>query len=127
MKRSIGRRALLMTAGAAAVTSAAAQSPELRGSITLKDGATIPEGHIEIHLEDSAIADKAQRRIAQTRIDSDGKSKSLEFSLSAAPSTSPTLRIVARLKRPGGHLLARGSAKFDPASPIHVTLNKVMY
>lgn len=133
MKRPTNRRTVLMAAGAAAVAAAtgtaAAQSPDIRGAVTFKGGVAIPEGQLEIYLEDPAIQDKAQRRTAKTRVKSDGGSKRIEFSLpwTASAAASPTLQIVARLERADGWLVARGSAPFETGSPIHVTLKTVMY
>ncbi len=133
MKRPTDRRTVLMAAGAAAVAAAAgtvaAQSTDIRGEVTFEGGAVIPEGHVEIYLEDPAIQDNARRRAAKTSIESDGKSKAIAFSLSppASATASPTLRIVARLERADGWLVARGSTQFEAGSPIHVTLNTVMY
>jgi hypothetical protein len=45
----------------------------------------------------------------------------------ASSTSSPTLRIVARLERADGWLLARGSAQLEAGAPVHVTLNVVMY
>src|SRR5262245_46852190 len=116
MKRPTDRRTVLMTAAAAVAAvagSVAAQSTDIRGAVTFEGGAEIPKGHIEVYLEDAAIQDNAQRRVAKTRIESDGGSKAIEFSLSALPAStaSTTLRIVARLERADGWLVARGSAQ----------------
>jgi uncharacterized lipoprotein YbaY len=133
MKRSTDRRTVLMAAGAAAVAAAAgavaAQPTDIRGAVTFEGGAVIPKGHLEIYLEDPAVQDKSQRRAAETRIESDGGSKAIDFSLSSPASTtaSPTLRIVARLERADGWLVARGSTQVEAGSPVHVTLNVVMY
>ena len=133
MKRPTDRRTVLIAAGAAAIAvaagPAAAQSKDIRGAVTFEGGAAIPEGRLEIYLEDPAIEDRARRRAAETRIKSDGKSKAIEFSLSpsASPTASRTLRIVARLERADGWLIARGSAQFEAGSPAHVTLNTVTY
>jgi uncharacterized lipoprotein YbaY len=133
MKRPIDRRTVLTTAGAAAVAAAAgtvaAQSTDIRGTVTFEGGAVIPEGDLEIYLEDPAIQDSARRRAAKTRITSEGGSKAIEFSLSppASSTASPTLRIVARLERADGWLLARGSAQFEAGPPVHVTLKTVVY
>jgi hypothetical protein len=40
---------------------------------------------------------------------------------------SPTLRIVARLERADGWLLARGSARFEAGAPLEVALRAVVY
>jgi uncharacterized lipoprotein YbaY len=133
MKRPTDRRTVLLTAGVAAVAAAvgpvAAQSTDIRGTVTFEGGAVIPEGYLEIHLEDSAIRDNARRRAAKTRIKSDGRSKTIAFSLPhpASSTGSPTLQIVARLERADGWLIARGSAQGIVASPVYVTLNAVMY
>ncbi|MEE1613313.1 hypothetical protein [Microvirga sp. CF3016] len=133
MKRQASRRTVLTTAGAAAVAAAvrpaAAQSTDIRGTVTFEGGAVIPKGHLEIYLEDSAIQGDARRRAARTRIESDGGSKAMAFSLSppASSTSSPTLQIVARLERADGWLIARGSAQLKAGSPVHVTLNAVMY
>lgn len=133
MKRPTDRRTVLMTVGAAAVAavagSVAAQSTDVRGAVTFESGAVIPEGHLEIYLEDSADQDSAQRRTTETRVKSDGKSKTIAFSLTppASSSASPTRRIVARLERADGWLVARGSTQFKAGEPVNVTLNTVMY
>jgi uncharacterized lipoprotein YbaY len=133
MKRRTDRRTVLMVAGAAAVAAAtgpvAAQSTDIRGAVTFEGGAVIPEGHLEIYLEDRAIQDNARRRASKTRIKSDGGSKAIPFSLSppASLTASPTLQIVARLERADGWLVARGSAKFETGMPVYVALNTVMY
>lgn len=133
MKRPTDRRTVLMTAGAAAVAAAAgpvaAQSKDIRGAVTFEGSTVIPEGHLEIYLEDPAIQDNARRRVTQTHIKSDGRSKEITFSLSppASSTATPTLRIVARLQRADGWLVARGSAQLETGSPVHVTLNTVVY
>ena len=133
MKRPTDRRTILKIAGAAAVAAAAgpvaAQSADIRGEVAFEGGAVIPKGLLEIYLEDPAIQDNARRRVAKTRIESDGGSRAIAFSLSppASSTASPALRIVARLERADGWLVARGSAQFESGSPVYVTLNAVMY
>jgi uncharacterized lipoprotein YbaY len=133
MKRLTDRRTLLIAAGAAAVAvttgQAAAQSTDFGGTVTFKGGAVIPKGRLEIYLEDKAIQDKAQRRTAETHIESDGKSKAMAFSLAtpAGLTASPTLQIVARLERADGWLLARGSAQVNIGLPAQVALSAVVY
>lgn len=133
MKRPTNRRTVLMAAGAAAVAAAtgtvAAQSADIHGAVTFKGGVAIPEGHLEIYLDDPAIQDKALRRAVKTSVKSDGGSKTIEFSLplTASLAASPTLQIVARLERADGWLIARGSAPFEAGSPVRVTLKTVMY
>ncbi len=133
MKRPTDRRTVLMTVGAAAVAAVAgpvaAQSTDIRGTVTFEGGAVIPKGHLEIYLEDPAIQNNARRRATETRIRSDGGSRTIAFSLSppASSTASPTLRIVARLERADGWLVARGSTQLEAGSPVNVTLNAVMY
>ena len=133
MKRQASRRTVLATAGAAAVAAAvrptAAQPVDIRGTVTFEGGAVIPKGRLAIYLEDPAIRGGSRRRAAETRIESDGGSTAIAFSLSppASPTASPTLQIVARMERADGWLIARGSAQWKAGSPVHVTLNAVMY
>lgn len=133
MKRPTDRRTILMVAGVAAVAAAAgpaaAQLNEIRGAVTFEGGAAIPQGQLEIYLEDRAVRDEARRRAAKTRLKSDGRSKTIAFSLSPSASLTPsrTLQIVARLERADGWLVARGSAQYKTGSPVYVTLNAVMY
>ena len=133
MKRPTDRRTILIAAGAvafAAATGAAAQqSVDVAGAVNFKGGAVIPRGHIEIYLEDPAIQDNAQRRIAKTYVESDGGSKTIAFSISlpAGSAASPTLQIVARLERSDGWLVARGSAQIRALSPVSVTLKEAIY
>jgi hypothetical protein len=131
MKRLTDRRTVLMAAGAAAVAAAAgpaaAQSTDIRGAVTFEGGAAIPKGRLVIYLDDTAVQDNAEGRAAKTRVDSNGGSKAIEFSLSPPATASPTLQVVARLERADGWLLARGSAPLAAGSPVNVTLNTVMY
>jgi uncharacterized lipoprotein YbaY len=133
MKRATDRRIVLMAAGAAALAAAtgavAAQSIDIRGAVKFAGGAAIPEGHIEIYLEDLAIQDRALRRVAEAHVKSAGGSKTIDFSLPlpASSTASPKLQIVARLARADGWLLARGSAQFEATAPVDVTLNQVIY
>jgi uncharacterized lipoprotein YbaY len=133
MKPPTHRRAVLVTAGAAvlavATGAAAAQSTDIQGTVTFAGGTAVPEGQLAVYLEDPAIQNSPARRIAKTRIDSDGGSRSITFSLSwpAGTAAAPTLRIVARLERADGWLLARGSAPFRTDAPVTVTLKAAMY
>jgi uncharacterized lipoprotein YbaY len=133
MRSPTDRRTVLMLAGAAAVAAAsgpvAAHATDIRGAVMFEGDAVIPEGYLEVYLDDPAIQDDARRRAAKTRIRSNGRSKTIAFSLSLPISStaSPTLQIVARLERADGWLVARGSAGFKVGSPVNVTLNAVMY
>jgi uncharacterized lipoprotein YbaY len=137
MKRPTNRRKVLIAAGVVALTAATgtagtagAQTTDIRGAVTFRDGKAIPEGLIEISLEDPSIHDSAQRRVAATRIHSDGGSTAIDFSLphpAASTMAAHPLKIVARLERADGWLLARGSAQVDAGTPVAVTLNTAMY
>jgi uncharacterized lipoprotein YbaY len=132
-KRPTDRRTVLTTAGAMAVAAAArgvaAQATDLFGEVTFASGTAIPAGRLEVALEDPAIADGARRRLSTTRAESDGRAKAIAFALSRPADASPpaTLRIVARLERADGWLLARGSARAGAGSPVRVRLETVMY
>lgn len=125
------RRTILIAAGAAAVAAAAApvaaQSAEIRGAITVAGGGVVPEGRVSIVLEDPGMG--AGARLAETGIDSDGGSRTIAFTLSRPPgvAASPTLRLVARLERADGWLLARGSPAVGAAARVDVTLEPVAY
>ncbi|MBB4483540.1 hypothetical protein [Rhizobium etli] len=130
MKPRTKLRTVLQALGAVALAGpVAAQSTDIRGSVTFEGGAVIPMGHLEIYLEDTASQNNPRRRASQTRIRSNGGSKAIAFSLPppASSAASRTLRIVARLERADGWLLARGSTQIKAASPVNVTLNTVMY
>lgn len=133
MQGSPDRRKILTLAGAAAVAAiawpAAARPTDMDGIITFEDGTTIPEGFLEISLEDPAIRDEASRKVAETRLESDGGSTSIAFALTppATLAAASGLEIVARLERADGWLLARGSARVEAGAAVHVRLNMVMY
>ncbi len=129
-KRPTDRRAVIIAAGAAAVAAVggvAAQSVGLHGRIILKGGAVIPEGRLEVYLDDPAVRDRAQQGSPRTSLKSDGKSATIHFSVPTPAVASPTLRIVARLERADGWLLARGSARFEAGAPLEVALRAVVY
>lgn len=133
MTGSTDRRTILLTAGAVAVAAATspvtAQSVDVRGTVVFEGSAPIPKGQLEIYLETPGAKDKARRRAATTSVQSDGGSNSISFLLPAAgASQSPAkLKIVARLERADGWLLARGSAQVKQGSPVSITLNTVVY
>lgn len=133
MKRPTNLRTALIAAGAAAVAviagTVAAQATDIRGAVNYEGGAVIPEGQIEIRFEDPAIQADMRDQAAETRVESDGKSKTIAFSLplTASATGSRTLQIVAILERADGWLLARGSAKVEANASVHVTLNEAMY
>ena len=101
----------------------------MNGIVTCEGGKAIPEGVLKVYLEDTTIRDASLRRIAQTQLESDGQSASLPFVLTpaAAVNGAASLEVVARLERPDGWLLARGSARFDASGQASVTLNTVTY
>ena len=91
MKHAPDRRTILRAAGAAAVVAAIsgagiAGTMEINGTVTFEGGTLIPEGELEIYLEDAASAGDASRRVARTLVASDGGAKAIDFVL--APSES---------------------------------------
>lgn len=133
MNPTSGPRRMLLAAKAAAVavvaSTAPAQAAEIRGTVQFEGGAAIPKGQVEIYLDLPALHDKARHEGAKTRIESDGGSEVMEFSLSwpAGATASAGTQVVARLERADGWLLARGSAKVEAGSPVHITLYTAMY
>ncbi|MFQ6552597.1 hypothetical protein AAD018_009670 [Aestuariibius insulae] len=110
-------------------SSAFAQAPDLRGDIGLDSGAALPEGRIAIYLKDPATGPSGMEA-ADLYIQSSGKTDRIAFTLAPDEDwdlTSPSLQIVARLEREDGWLLARGSARPEAGSQIHITLYEAMY
>lgn len=133
MKRPTQCRTVLMAAGAVAIAAvtgtSAAQSASIDGAIVFAGGKVIPEGRIEIYLEDRSTQDRKLRRIAVTQVTSDGASKTINFTVAgpADEADVTSLQIVARLERADGWLLARGSALFKAGHSIDVMLSSVVY
>jgi hypothetical protein len=121
----MGGAAAFLATGAAFASS----TTEISGTVEFAHGGLVPKGLLEIYLEDTAARENQPRGAATTRVRSDGKSRSITFSLSLPASLSDalTLQVVARLERADGWLIARGSAKTDADSPVNVTLNRAMY
>lgn len=123
----------LVTAGlvavgiGAAAPSGAAQDTTLDGTLRFESGAKIPKGTIEIFLEDPASG--RLETAAAERVQSTGAETEIAFALPRpAPTISaPTVRIVARLERADGWLLARGSAKLNAGTATDITLFRAMY
>lgn len=117
-------------ATAIAVSSVGAAQPAgISGTVEFEGGGFIPEGEVEIYVEDLGGREDAQHRAAGTRLKSDGGSREIEFAFSppAGSSAAPSVQIVARLERTDGWLLARGSAKLETNSPVQITLHVAMY
>ncbi|WP_299601265.1 hypothetical protein [uncultured Tateyamaria sp.] len=133
MTPQINRRTLsvgiVLTGVAVVAGTVGAQSRDMQGGVTYEGGKVIPEGQIEIFLEDPANQAKKRLGDQQIRVESNGKSRQIVFSLTrpVSSSASPTLRVVAHLEREDGWLLARGSAQVEGGEPVTITLNTVMY
>jgi uncharacterized lipoprotein YbaY len=131
IKRTPHRRTVLIAAGAAALAAAAgsavAQTADIRGAVTFKGGKAIPQGDLQIYLEDLAINDSAHRRVAETRVISDGASTTITFAIQHPATATPTLQIVARLMRADGWLVARASAPVNATTPVDLTLKEAVY
>lgn len=122
-------RAIVFAAGmalAAAVTSTGCAAEDIRGTVAYEGGAVIPKGQIEITLD---AAGEESAKPASARVASEGKSQTFDFLLPVptGPGTSTNSRIVARLEREDGWLLARGSARISPGNPVQITLHAAMY
>lgn len=132
-KRPLNRRTVLMNAGAAAVATVAGpvagQSQGILGTVIFEGDGAIPKGTLKIYLEDLAVRESGRRRIATARIESDGGSKTIAFALPGPASStgSAMLRIVARLERADGWLVARGSTQLGVGTTTSVTLHAAMY
>ncbi|WP_299820444.1 hypothetical protein [uncultured Jannaschia sp.] len=115
-------RRTMLTLLAATLTAgpSLAQPAEIRGTVVLADGTTIPKGMIAVELETGSGPSQ------DLRLDSDGRAKAVEFALPAG-GAGPGSRIVVHLERADGWLLARGSAPVEPGAPVAVTLHPVMY
>ena len=122
------RRIVLMAVAGAVMAGVAgtgiAQPMDIQGQVAFAGGKAIPEGRIEIYIEDTAMA---QRRIATIEVASDGGAKAIAFSIALAGTGSPTLQIVARLERADGWLLARGTAGISADATVNITLNEAVY
>lgn len=134
MVRETDRRSLLRTAGATALTVAAgksvAQATDIRGTITFAAGVPIPEGYLKVRLEDPAVRNRAQRRLAEIRIKTRGADKLVSFMLPSprtAIDRTAKLEVVVRLEREDGWLIARGSDQFKAGAPANVTLHTTQY
>ena len=131
MARLTDRRSAMFVAGLAAFAAVAgpgsAQAVDISGTVEFSGGAVIPKGGITIHLE--VPETDASHQPPALAVVSDGKAKAVDFSFaqSAGPDTAPGARIVARLEREDGWLLARGSAQVEPGTPVHIVLHTVMY
>ncbi|WP_189799569.1 hypothetical protein [Tateyamaria sp. syn59] len=116
--------------GAAVFTGMAqAQAEDMRGGVTYAGGQVIPAGRIEITIEDAEGGNVRLQGDEALTIESDGKSRQIEFPLTwpGRATGTPKLRLVAHLRREDGWLLARGSAGVKVGQPVSVTLNTVMY
>ncbi|WP_037283884.1 hypothetical protein [Rubellimicrobium mesophilum] len=133
MKGLADRRTILLAAGTAAVAvilgPASAQPADIAGTVGFEGGQAIPKGEIRIYVDDPAAHDGGRDHAAEARVSSDGGATSVEFTLSppATSAASPSTRIVARLERSDGWLLARGSAQLEDGSPVHIVLHNVLY
>ncbi|MGB3316056.1 MAG: hypothetical protein WBB85_16765 [Albidovulum sp.] len=133
MKRPTHRGHKLIALGAAAAVviagSVAARSADMQGRVRFEGGAAIPAGHIAIYVEMVSSTDAGLHQTEQARLESNGKSQAMDFSfpLPAGSDASAPRRIIARLEREDGWLLARGSAVFDPDAVVNITLNAALY
>ena len=106
---------------------ASPEAADITGTVELAGGEAIPKGQVRIYIEGSDAGAPQGDREAKVR--SDGGLKTVDFSLAqpATPSAMPSLRVIARLERDDGWLLARGSALAESGSPVRIILRTVMY
>lgn len=125
------RGLMLLAAGTAIVAAAAGpvsgQSSDIRGTVAFESGGAIPQGQLEVFVDDKSAQPATRGEAATVTIDSDGGATEIPFALPADASGSSNRQIVATLKREDGWLLARGSAKYEGGGPVAITLNTVMY
>ena len=111
-----------MLAGLAAIAMAgpvAGQSAQIRGTVAYADGTDIPKGVLAVEVTPASAPGH------ELRLDSDGRSKTIAFSVPADGVDKGT-RIVAYLERADGWLLARGSAT-DESGTVRITLFPAMH
>jgi hypothetical protein len=129
----VKRRTVIANAGAAFIVLAASKfanaSSSIRCKIYFEGNTAIPEGEIDVAIEDTAVQNSNENQIPNVRLSSSGKSQVIEFDLPipSAVETPSTLQIVAYLERKDGWLLARGSAAFSVDMANEIELFKVMY
>ncbi|MEK0165260.1 hypothetical protein VWZ88_06200 [Phaeobacter sp. JH20_36] len=127
------RRQLILGLAATALVVTAdrgrAQPGAVQGIVTFAGEGKIPKGRITVFLSDPSQADAPDDTAARVDLISDGASRQIAFSLpqTELPQNHTARRLVARLEREDGWLIARGSAKLAAGQRPEVTLNTVMY
>lgn len=133
MNRLADRRTVLLAVGTAAFAAAAlagtARPMEVEVTVGFEGDEFVPKGQLVVYLDDPASPDDARSLAEATNVGSDGGSRNIDISLPLPPGadTSSPQQIVARLERPDGWLLARGSTQLDTGAPVIITLYTVMY
>jgi hypothetical protein len=123
------RRSILAAASAALLALAGparAESVGIAGTVAFADEAPIPKGRLRIVLD--VPGSEAPEPAPSAELVTDGKATAVDFALTRPDGANPAgLRVVARLEREDGFLLARGSAPVEPGTPVHIILRIVMY
>lgn len=133
MKRLADRRAVLLGVATAAVAMGAkADTGPATGvevTVGFEGGGFVPPGQLAVYLDGPGGQEGARPLAARTHSESEGGSREISVSLSlpARMDMSSPPQIVARLQRPDGWLLARGSAQLDGDAPVFITLYTVMH
>ncbi|RJE79714.1 hypothetical protein [Paracoccus sp. JM45] len=117
-----------MTAGIAAFAVVSGQavraSDGIRCIVTFEGDMPIPEGQIEVVIENAGLQSENQPSALTFRMPSDGQSRQILFDLPLPVNikTKSGVQIVAYLERKDGWLLARGSAEFKTTAPNKIEL-----
>jgi hypothetical protein len=126
----MNRRTLVLTAGLIAIgagfaNGAGAQMADIKGVLTFESGGEIPKGQISVTLSNPVTATGAEK----TLLESDGTATSIPFSVSLADTARDAgkLKIIVRLEREDGWLLARGSALIEAGEQVEIQLNTAVY
>ncbi|MFS4580649.1 hypothetical protein [Phaeobacter sp. C3_T13_0] len=109
--------------------AAASQPNRVQGVVAFAGGDKIPKGRITLLLPDHGFPEVSGKDVAQISLYSDGNAEQIDFSYLPKQrfNDTQTQQIVARLERADGWLIARGSAKLQEGSSVHITLGTVMY
>ena len=125
--RAFTRRSAIWSGIAAVMYAMPADARIIDGIVAFAEAAPIPKGRVVIELE------APQHAAIRTTLRSDGTARAIPFSIDGIdglPSANaPRARLVGRLERNDGRLLARGTAPLREggAGPVSIVLYAAMY